>query len=97
MLTSGRTLAVLQVTGAARDRGRGVGAGRAVGPAAWVKQLDAGDGVVAVGRGWRRFYQAGGGAASKVEVEADVAPRGTDRRRVGVALVVAGAPRGTSK
>jgi single-strand DNA-binding protein len=85
-LASGRTIAVLQVT--ARPDG-----GPAVSvpvvswdPPAWVERLDEGDEVVAVGRVRRRFYQAGGAAASKVEVEADVLARGGDRRRVGVAL-----------
>jgi len=86
VLASGRTLAVLQVT--ARPE-----AGPAVSvpvvswdPPAWVERLDVGDEIVAVGRVRRRFYQAGGVAASKVEVEADLLARGGDRRRVGVAL-----------
>jgi hypothetical protein len=85
-LTSGRTIAVLQVT--ARP-----GTGPAVSvpivswdPPKWVERLDAGDEIVAVGRVRRRFYQANGGSAAKVEVEADLLARGGDRRRVEVAL-----------
>ena len=85
-LESGRTIAVLQVTARPPE-------GPAVSvpvvswdPPAWVERLDAGDEVVALGRVRRRFYQAGGAAASKVEVEADLLARGGDRRRVNVAL-----------
>ena len=85
-LTSGRTIAVLQVT--ARPA-----SGPAVSvpvvswdPPAWVERLDVGDEIVAVGRVRRRFYQANGGAAAKVEVEADLLARGGDRRRVTAAL-----------
>jgi hypothetical protein len=34
----------------------------------------------------RRFFRAGGAAASRVEVEADVVARARDRRRVQAAL-----------
>jgi len=86
VLESGRTLAVVQVTARPSE-------GAAVSvpvvswdPPAWVERLEAGDEVVVVGRVRRRFYRSDGGAASKVEIEADVLARGTDRRRVGVAL-----------
>jgi single-strand DNA-binding protein len=86
VLTSGRTLAVLQVT-ARPTEGPAVSVPVvAWDPPAWVERLDVGDEIVAVGRVRRRFYQAGGSAASKVEVEADTLARGGDRRRVGVAL-----------
>jgi single-strand DNA-binding protein len=85
-LESGRTLAVLQVT-ARPEQGPAVSVPVVVwSPAAWVEALDEGDEVVAVGRVRRRFYRAGAGAASKVEVEADVLARGGDRRRVATAL-----------
>jgi len=86
MLQSGRVLAILQVTARPDD-------GAAVSvpvvqwdPPAWVERLDAGDEVLVVGRVRRRFYQAAGAAASKVEIEADALARATDRRRVGVVL-----------
>jgi single-strand DNA-binding protein len=86
VLDSGTALAVLQVTARPSD-------GTAVSvpvvswnPPAGVERLDVGDEIVAVGRVRRRFYQAGGGAASRVEVEAEVLARASDRRRVGVAL-----------
>jgi single-strand DNA-binding protein len=85
-LESGTTLAVLQVT-ARPEQGAAVSVPVVVwSPAAWVETLDVGDEVVVVGRVRRRFYRAGGGAASKVEVEADVLARAADRRRVATAL-----------
>jgi len=51
-------------------------------PAAWVESLEPGDEIVVLGRVRRRFFRAGGAAASRVEVEADVVARGRDRRRV---------------
>jgi single-strand DNA-binding protein len=86
MLKSGRVLAILQLTTRPDD-------GAAVSvpvvqwdPPAWVERLDVGDEVVVVGRVRRRFYQAGGAPASKVEVEADALARAIDRRRVGAVL-----------
>jgi single-strand DNA-binding protein len=55
-------------------------------PAAWVESLEPGDEVVVVGRVRRRFFRAGGAAASRVEVEADVVARARDRRRVHAAV-----------
>jgi hypothetical protein len=85
-LKSGRVLAILQVTARPDD-------GAAVSvpvvqwdPPAWVERLDVGDEVIVVGRVRRRFYQAGGTPASKVEVEADALARASDRRRVGAVL-----------
>ena len=51
-------------------------------PAAWVESLEPGDEIVVRGRVRRRFFRAGGAAASRVEVEADVVARARDRRRV---------------
>jgi single-strand DNA-binding protein len=55
-------------------------------PAAWVESLEPGDEVVVIGRVRRRFFRAGGAAASRVEVEADVVARARDRRRVHAAV-----------
>jgi hypothetical protein len=54
-------------------------------PAVWVEQLDAGDEVVVVGSVHRRFFQAGGATASRVEVEADIVVRAQDGRRLATA------------
>jgi single-strand DNA-binding protein len=85
-LPSGERLAVIQVT--ARPS-----AGKATSvpvvawnPPAWVEDLDAGEEIVAVGLVRRRFYQAGGAAMSRVEVEADYLARAGDRRKLAVAL-----------
>jgi single-strand DNA-binding protein len=56
------------------------------GPAGWVESLEPGDEVVVVGRVRRRFFRAGGAAASRVEVEADLVARARDRRRVQAAV-----------
>jgi single-strand DNA-binding protein len=55
-------------------------------PAAWVEALEPGDDVVVLGRVRRRFFRAGGAAASRVEVEAEVVARARDRRRVHAAV-----------
>jgi len=55
-------------------------------PAGWLESLEPGDEVVVVGRVRRRFFRAGGAAASRVEVEAEVVARARDRRRVQAAL-----------
>jgi len=55
-------------------------------PAAWVESLEPGDEIVVLGRVRRRFFRAGGAAASRVEVEADVVARARDRRRVHAAV-----------
>jgi single-strand DNA-binding protein len=55
-------------------------------PAAWVESLEPGDEVVVIGRVRRRFFRAGGAAASRVEVEAGVVARARDRRRVHAAV-----------
>jgi len=86
VLASGRALAVVQVT-TRPDTGPALSVPVTVWePPAWVERLDVGDEVVAVGRVRRRFYRGAGGAASRVEVEADLVARGGDRRRVATAL-----------
>jgi single-strand DNA-binding protein len=85
-LPSGESLAVLQVTvrppeGAATSVPVALWA-----PPAWVHEIDAGDEVVAVGRVRRRFFQAGGAAASRVEVEATYLAPASDRRKIATAL-----------
>jgi single-strand DNA-binding protein len=85
-LTSGRVIAVVQVT-TRPDDGAAISVPVVLwDPPAWVEDLDEGDEVVAVGRVRRRFYQAGGAAASKVEIEADLLAKAGDKRRVGAAL-----------
>jgi single-strand DNA-binding protein len=51
-------------------------------PDSWVEDLESGDEIVVVGRVRRRFFRAGGATASRVELEADVVARASDRRRV---------------
>jgi single-strand DNA-binding protein len=85
-LASGRVIAVVQVT-TRPDDGAAISVPVVLwDPPAWVEDLDEGDEVVAVGRVRRRFYQAGGAAASKVEIEADLLAKAGDKRRVGAAL-----------
>ncbi len=55
-------------------------------PAAWIETLEPGDEIVVVGRVRRRFFRAGGATASRVELEADVIVRASDRRRVQAAV-----------
>src|SRR3954453_13271679 len=85
-LPSGEKLAVLQVT-VRPPEGHATSVPVVVwSPPAWVAKVDAGDEVVVVGRVRRRFYQVGGAAASRVEVEAEVVARANDRRRLTTAL-----------
>ena len=51
-------------------------------PPAWVEDLEAGSEIVVAGRVRRRFFRAGGATASRVELEADVVARASDKRRV---------------
>jgi single-strand DNA-binding protein len=51
-------------------------------PAAWVEALEPDDEIVVVGRVRRRFFRAAGATASRVELEAEVVARPSDRRRV---------------
>jgi single-strand DNA-binding protein len=55
-------------------------------PAGWVETVEPGDEIVVVGRVRRRFFRAGGATASRVELEADVISRASDRRRVQAAV-----------
>jgi hypothetical protein len=55
-------------------------------PAAWVQELEPGTEIVVVGRVRRRFFRAAGSTASRVELEADLVAKASDRRRVRAAL-----------
>jgi hypothetical protein len=56
-------------------------------PPAWVETVDTGDPVVVVGTMRRRFFRPGaGGVGARVEVDAQLVGRGTDRRRLEAAL-----------
>jgi single-strand DNA-binding protein len=55
-------------------------------PDGWVSDLEPGDEIVVVGRVRRRFFRAGGATASRVELEADVVARASDKRRVRVVV-----------
>jgi single-strand DNA-binding protein len=54
-------------------------------PPAWLSEVDVDDPLVVVGRLHRRFFQAGGATASRVEVVATLIGRGRDRRRLATA------------
>ena len=54
-------------------------------PPAWLSDVDVDDPIVVVGRLQRRFFQAGGATASRVEVVATLVGRGADRRRLAAA------------
>src|SRR5262249_17450566 len=80
-LPSGTVLAQLQLT--TRVSGTALSVPVAVvDPAAWVEEIDTGDELVVVGTVRRRFFRAGGGTASRVEVEAEIVARARDRRRL---------------
>jgi single-strand DNA-binding protein len=55
-------------------------------PEGWVAELQPGDEIVVLGRVRRRFFRAGGATASRVELEADVVARSSDKRRVRAAV-----------
>ena len=55
-------------------------------PDSWVEDLEPGDEIVVLGRVRRRFFRAAGATASRVELEADLVARGTDKRRVRMAV-----------
>ena len=55
-------------------------------PPGWVETLEPGTEIVVVGRVRRRFFRAAGATASRVELEADVVARASDRRRVRAAV-----------
>ena len=90
VLSSGRTLAVLQVTSRTEGEAAVSVPVAAWDPPAWVETLEAGDEVVVAGPVRRRFYKAAQGVASKVEVEATMLARGGDGRRVASLLRRAG-------
>jgi hypothetical protein len=54
-------------------------------PPAWLSEVDVDDPLVVVGRLQRRFFQANGATASRVEVVATLVGRGSDRRRLAAA------------
>jgi single-strand DNA-binding protein len=83
-LPSGSVLAQLQVT--TRVDGRAVSVPVAVpDPPVWVTEVDTGDVVIVIGAVRRRFFQAGGTTASRVEIEAATVARPRDRRKVAAA------------
>lgn len=84
VLPSGDTIVQLQLT--TEGDGRAVSVPVAVRkPAAWVEGIDAGTRLVIVGTVRRRFFRAGGGTASRVEVDAKFVARAGDRRRASAA------------
>ena len=85
-LKSGRRIATLSVRVHALDPGATSVPVAVREPPAWVEDLDEGDPLVVVGTLRRRFFQtAGGSTGARVEVEARVVGRGTDRRRLDTA------------
>jgi hypothetical protein len=54
-------------------------------PPAWLSEVDVDDPLVVVGHLQRRFFQASGATASRVEVVATLVGRGRDRRRLAAA------------
>jgi single-strand DNA-binding protein len=84
VLPSGDTIVQLQLT--TRSDSGAVSVPVAVRkPAAWVESIDAGARLVIVGTVRRRFFRAGGGTASRVEVDAELVARAGDRRRASAA------------
>jgi hypothetical protein len=81
VLPSEQVLAQLQVTTRVDGRARSVPVA-VWDPPSWLEELDAGDEVVVVGAVHRRFFRAGSATASRVEIEADVVARASDRRRL---------------
>ncbi len=69
-LPSGDIVAQLQVT--TRVRGSALSVPVSVhAPKQWVETLDTGDDVMVLGHVRRRYFRAGGGTASRVEVDAE--------------------------
>ena len=82
-LTSGLRIATLSVRVHALDPGATSVPVAVREPAAWVEDVDEGDPVVVVGALRRRFFRTATGATgARVEVEARVIGKGTDRRRL---------------
>ncbi|MCZ7526047.1 MAG: single-stranded DNA-binding protein [Acidimicrobiia bacterium] len=86
VLPSGRRLASLAVRVADRERRSTSVPVTFWEPPAWVEELAEGDELVVLGRVRRRFFQAEGRRASRVDVEAELVVRGRDRRRRAGAL-----------
>ena len=80
VLPSTETLVQLQVTTRVEGQPRSVPVS-VLNPPGWVEELDAGDEVLVVGQVRRRFFQAAGTTASRVEIEAEFVGRPGDRRR----------------
>jgi hypothetical protein len=86
VLRSGRRLATISVRVAAHEGGATSVPVAVWDPAAWVEAIEADDPLVVVGALRRRFYQtANGVTGARVEVEASLVGRGTDRRRLDAA------------
>jgi hypothetical protein len=82
-LGSGRRLARLSIRVHALDPGATSVPVAVREPPAWVEAIDAGDPLVVVGALRRRFFRtAAGPTGARVEVEARVIGRGSDRRRL---------------
>ena len=84
VLPSGQTLVQLQCTTTLDGKGVSVPVA-VVDPPAWVEQLDAGAEILVVGSVRRRFFQAAGATASRVEIAAESVARASDRRRAATA------------
>jgi len=82
-LASGRRIATLSVRVPALDPGFTSVPVAVREPAAWVEDLDEGAPLIVVGALRRRFFKTASGATgARVEVEAQMIGRGTDRRRL---------------
>ena len=82
-LTSGLRIATLSIRVHALDPGATSVPVAVRDPAAWVEDLDEGDPLVVVGALRRRFFRTASGATgARVEVEARLVGKGTDRRRL---------------
>jgi hypothetical protein len=82
-LTSGRRIATLSIRVHALDPGYTSVPVAVREPPAWVEDLDEGAPLVVLGSLRRRFFKTASGATgARVEVEAKVVGRGTDRRRL---------------
>ena len=89
VLASGTSLATLQVTTRPAD-GHAISVPISITePPAWLATAVAGDEVLVVGVVRRRFFQAGSATASRVEIEAHVVAKTSDKRAVRKALRLA--------
>ena len=80
VLPSEQRLAQLQVTTRVGGKAMSVPVS-VIDPPAWIDKLRAGDEIVVLGSVRRRFFRAAGTTASRVEIEAEVICKGSDRRR----------------